>query len=240
MMQPGQLGQATRMQRTQSRQFMQSDFSQPSRARVVALPAYFREGDLVNHKKRGYGTVVMVDPEVQVKYDNDPRPVRYVDDDERPFSDEQLKERLLLMSAAPQSPLMKTLLSSMTSTEQRTKEFQAFRKIRHSEPAKYERDVASMLEMVDSVRDNPYAKVRFLFPLPSLRTKLGSLRRVLDLVVANCSDEVEHMRERALLIVLSQVCHAPGGIRALESKALSDPQTVANMAKLIKIWQGPL
>eukprot|EP00747_Dinoflagellata_sp_TGD_P168888 gnl/TRDRNA2_/TRDRNA2_196363_c0_seq1.p1 gnl/TRDRNA2_/TRDRNA2_196363_c0~~gnl/TRDRNA2_/TRDRNA2_196363_c0_seq1.p1 ORF type:complete len:271 (+),score=44.79 gnl/TRDRNA2_/TRDRNA2_196363_c0_seq1:51-863(+) len=135
-------------------------------------------------------------------------------------------------------PLMKTLLSSLTSSEQRSKEFAAFRKLRHTDAAAYENDVSAMLDIVDSVADNPYAKHRFPFPLPSLRTKLGSLRRVIDLVAEGCTMESE--RKKAMLIVLGEVCQIRGGIRALESRATSNPEVVARMAKMIKLWQGPL
>eukprot|EP00747_Dinoflagellata_sp_TGD_P197705 gnl/TRDRNA2_/TRDRNA2_69407_c0_seq1.p1 gnl/TRDRNA2_/TRDRNA2_69407_c0~~gnl/TRDRNA2_/TRDRNA2_69407_c0_seq1.p1 ORF type:complete len:391 (-),score=43.45 gnl/TRDRNA2_/TRDRNA2_69407_c0_seq1:242-1414(-) len=135
-------------------------------------------------------------------------------------------------------PLMKTLLSSLTSTEERSALMLEVRGLRHVDNAAYESELDSMLCLIDSVKDDPLCKVRLPFPLPSVRTKLGSLRRLLTKVTAGSSDSVQ--RKRGMLVILAELCLSKGGVRALEKKVTSRPEKVAEMAESVQLWQGPL
>lgn len=84
---------------TGARQFMQQTRAWP--VTFADGQTFLKMDDKVTHKKRGEGKVIAVDPSVQVKYDNDPEPVFYEDDDGKPLPEDVLREKLTLVTEAP-------------------------------------------------------------------------------------------------------------------------------------------
>ena len=113
---------------------------------------------------------------------------------------------------------LKVLLSSRSTLEEKEAVFKPFRELRESNNAVYEKVVQEMLAMLDNVGDNLFCKVRLPIPLPSLRTKLGSLGR---LMAFTASGDDTLARKRGLLIALEACVRQPkGGVRALEKAAI--------------------
>eukprot|EP00747_Dinoflagellata_sp_TGD_P117239 gnl/TRDRNA2_/TRDRNA2_172563_c0_seq1.p1 gnl/TRDRNA2_/TRDRNA2_172563_c0~~gnl/TRDRNA2_/TRDRNA2_172563_c0_seq1.p1 ORF type:complete len:348 (-),score=58.26 gnl/TRDRNA2_/TRDRNA2_172563_c0_seq1:486-1529(-) len=114
--------------------------------------------------------------------------------------------------------LMKVLLSSRSPIQEKNDEFRRYRDLRKIDDSAYTQVLKEILCFIDSVKDNRFCKMRLPFPLPSVRTKLGSLRRLMDMITTGSSDPVQ--RQRALNLILDELCRSNGGIRALEKHAI--------------------
>jgi SOUL heme-binding protein len=87
-----------------------------------------------------------------------------------------------------------------------------------------------MLVLIDSVEGNIWARRRLPIPLPSLRLKMGSARRLMNTLAESEEKTTEKSesnnmdsgkRRRALGILLNQLAMSEGGVRSLELEALT-------------------
>ena len=87
-----------------------------------------------------------------------------------------------------------------------------------------------LLVLIDSVQGNIWAQRRLPIPLPSLRLKMGSAKRLLNTLIQTeekdtskgvNSDMDSGKKRRALGILLSQLAQNDGGVRGLELEALT-------------------
>ena len=87
-----------------------------------------------------------------------------------------------------------------------------------------------LLSLIDSVQGNMWARRRLPIPLPSLRLKMGSAKRLLNTLVETDDKSMEKTgdvtldsgkRRRALGILLNQLAMNDGGVRGLELEALT-------------------
>lgn len=87
-----------------------------------------------------------------------------------------------------------------------------------------------MLVLIDSVEGNIWARRRLPIPLPSLRLKMGSARRLMNTLAESEEKTIEKSesnnmdsgkRRRALGILLNQLAMSEGGVRGLELEALT-------------------
>lgn len=87
-----------------------------------------------------------------------------------------------------------------------------------------------LLTLIDSVQGNIWARRRLPIPLPSLRLKMGSAKRLLNTLVETEEKPMEKTgdatldsgkRRRALGILLNQLAMNDGGVRGLELEALT-------------------
>ena len=87
-----------------------------------------------------------------------------------------------------------------------------------------------MLALIDSVEGNIWARRRLPIPLPSLRLKMGSARRLMNTLAESEEKAMEKpegnsmdsgKRRRALGILLNQLAMSEGGVRGLELEALT-------------------
>lgn len=148
-----------------------------------------------------------------------------------------------LPSLEPPKEFLKIMTSSRTTEETKKQILGKLQSIRvnmnrgsgeQPQPA-YAEYMDSLLVEIDSVRNNLWAcRRRFPIPLPSFKMKLGSCRRVLQMLVdeqqtystdssanGNILDqERTNRRRRALAVLLNQLVTQRNGIRGLESEAL--------------------
>lgn len=128
--------------------------------------------------------------------------------------------------------ILRILLSSRPTLEKKESTYEPFRKLRQNQDpantAQYFEILKEMFELISSVKDNKFAQKRFLFMrfIPSFRLKLGSLNRVLENTI---EDPSENGRNRALLVILSELSRSKGGIIRLEKQALRASQRKLSM-----------
>eukprot|EP00747_Dinoflagellata_sp_TGD_P180125 gnl/TRDRNA2_/TRDRNA2_32051_c0_seq1.p1 gnl/TRDRNA2_/TRDRNA2_32051_c0~~gnl/TRDRNA2_/TRDRNA2_32051_c0_seq1.p1 ORF type:complete len:334 (-),score=54.26 gnl/TRDRNA2_/TRDRNA2_32051_c0_seq1:276-1277(-) len=121
-------------------------------------------------------------------------------------------------------PWLDTLLSTRYSLVEKGTAFGPFRGLVKADDPELELALDEIMLVIDSVKDNALAQVRLPIALPSLRIKLGALRRVLALMTEDSSDPVQ--LKRALVIVLRELSRSKGGIRALEKQVMADPRAL--------------
>lgn len=119
--------------------------------------------------------------------------------------------------------ILRTLLSRRSSVEQKASTYEPLRKLRQNQDpastARYLDILKQIFEIMSSVEDNKWCAKRLplMSLIPSFRLKLGSLNRVLENTI---EDRTEIGRNRALLVILSELSRSKGGIFRLEKQAL--------------------
>jgi hypothetical protein len=127
---------------------------------------------------------------------------------------------------------LKSILSSRTNAQKKKellKELQTLRMVSSTSTSsnqnEYVNFLDSLLREVDSIQNNKWAMFKFPIPIPSYRVKLGSLRRVLQTILAqenlpeNTSNTVyQSTRRRSLSMVLNQLQYVRS-IRSMEGEA---------------------
>eukprot|EP00747_Dinoflagellata_sp_TGD_P088619 gnl/TRDRNA2_/TRDRNA2_164070_c2_seq2.p1 gnl/TRDRNA2_/TRDRNA2_164070_c2~~gnl/TRDRNA2_/TRDRNA2_164070_c2_seq2.p1 ORF type:complete len:227 (-),score=35.90 gnl/TRDRNA2_/TRDRNA2_164070_c2_seq2:72-752(-) len=126
--------------------------------------------------------------------------------------------------AAALMPWLDTLLSTRYSLENKDFVFLPFHALMKSDDPEKEVLLDELLLLTDSVKDNAWCQARLPIQLPSLRLKLGSLRRVLALMTGNSSDQVQ--LRQALLTVIGKLSRSTAGIRALEKRVMANPRAL--------------
>ena len=133
---------------------------------------------------------------------------------------------------------LNTLLSSRSSKEEKKILLAKLQNLRmagvkeSSAPGffNYAEFLDELLVLIDSVQGNIWARIRLPIPLPSLRLKMGSARRLLNTLVQTEEKSVEKTgsveddsgkKRRALGILLNQLAMNDGGVRGLEVEALT-------------------
>ena len=118
---------------------------------------------------------------------------------------------------------LRTLLSSRSSLEKKASTYEPLRSLRQSQDpsstARYLEVLKEMFEIISSVKGNKWCnkKLPLIGLIPSFRLKLGSLSRVLETTI---EDRTENGRNRALLVILSELSRSKGGIIRLENQVL--------------------
>lgn len=133
---------------------------------------------------------------------------------------------------------LNTLLSSRSSNEEKKALLATLQNLRmagvkESSAAgsfNYAEFLDELLTLIDSVQGNMWARRRLPIPLPSLRLKMGSAKRLLNTLVETEDKSMEKTgdasldsgkRRRALGILLNQLAMNDGGVRGLELEALT-------------------
>ena len=133
---------------------------------------------------------------------------------------------------------LNTLLSSRSSNEEKKALLATLQNLRmagvkESSAAgsfNYAEFLDELLTLIDSVQGNMWARRRLPIPLPSLRLKMGSAKRLLNTLVETEEKSMDKTgdasldsgkRRRALGILLNQLAMNDGGVRGLELEALT-------------------
>jgi len=119
----------------------------------------------------------------------------------------------------PPKPFLQKMMSSRSKKDEKTIVFTALREMRDTNIDRYNSYVDELLAQIDSVATNRFCSTRLPFPLPSFRTKLGSLNRIMLAILSNEELNDAVRRRRALLIALAQL-RDESGVRSLEAEAL--------------------
>lgn len=137
--------------------------------------------------------------------------------------------------------LLRTMLSSMTSLEEKKSCYQSVIDLRTKGNGQFEEVLDEMLGFCESVKGNPFCARRLPIPIPSFRVKVGSLRRLLQSstsIKALDADAEENVFEkrRGLLIILGQLVKTDRentNIRYLEAEARKRSK-VTDMAEMLR------
>ena len=144
----------------------------------------------------------------------------------------------LLDPALQPRPFLSKLLSSRSTPEEKKSLLAKLQNLRmvgvkeSDAPGtfNYARFLDELLLLIDSVQGNIWAMRRLPIPLPSLRLKMGSAKRLLNTLIETEEKGVERgdntemesaKKRRALGILLNQLSQNTGGVRGLELEALT-------------------
>ena len=128
-----------------------------------------------------------------------------------------------------------SIMSSRTSQAEKKKFIEISRQMRVNGEAEYLAFLETLLNEVDSVKNNKFAMTRWPIAIPSYRVKLGCLNRVLTQLLEEGMDENvrrEGLRIRTLATLVRQL-EVSKDVRALESDALNGKNEVT-MADMLK------
>jgi len=144
------------------------------------------------------------------------------------------QQRLVNEELEPK-PFLRALMSSRTAQAEKAQLLEAARQLRGKSQDEYLAFLESLLAEVDSVADNRWAMARLPIPLPSYRTKLGCLNRMLTSLLEDGMDENvrrEGVRARTLAVLVRQLETAKS-VRALEAESL-EAKSAVTMADMLK------
>lgn len=138
---------------------------------------------------------------------------------------------------------LSTILSSRSSIDTKKQfinKLQNLRMVGMKEKDSYKPDIFNysdfldeLIVMIDSTEGNRWALRRLPIPLPSLRMKMGSARRLLNTLIETDDKNLDKenndqnkniklaQRRRALGILINQLGQSDGGVRGLELEALT-------------------
>ncbi|EKX45384.1 hypothetical protein GUITHDRAFT_108652 [Guillardia theta CCMP2712] len=122
---------------------------------------------------------------------------------------------------------LRQMTSSRTPAPTKKSLIEALRRMRESSEDQYMTFLKELLVEIDGVQDVKFAMTRWPIPLPSYRTKLGCLNRM----ITKMNEESQSTRERSLAVILRQLMDK--GAWFLELEAIERSGKEATMEEML-------